>query len=81
MNIIIPLHIDKCKISIDICLLGKDFHAVNIHFPSRTQHNVAYHTHYITTASTAITVLAVCIFIVFRYEIDFVSLFAFVFLF
>ena len=42
----------------------KGFYVVNIHFPSRTQHNVAYHTHYITTASTAITVLAVYIFIV-----------------
>ena len=81
MNIIIPLHIDKHKISINICPLRKDFYVINIHFLSRTQHNVAYHTPYITIASTAITVLAVCIFIVFNYEIDFVSLFAFICLF
>ena len=59
----------------------KEFYIINIHLPSHIQHNVAYHTPYITIASTVITVLAVCIFIVFSYEIDFVSLFAFVFLF
>ena len=42
----------------------KEFYVINIHLPSHIQHNVPYHTTYIQTASTAITVLAVCIFIV-----------------
>ena len=63
MVIIIPLHIHKHKVSIDICPLQKEFPYYK-YTPPVTYTAYDSLSHYKQTASTAMTVLAVYIFIV-----------------